>query len=132
MFDFPHGRAVLTYGTFDGLGPAQSDLLRQLSRLGTELIVGCSTDAFARSKGQTPIMPYADRRRLLESCRFVSRVIAEDDWNQKRTDIVNYDVCVFAMGSDWTGRFDDLGDVTEVRYITQPARALAPRQRRTG
>lgn len=110
-------RVVLTYGTFDLFHYGHVRLLQRLSAMGSELIVGCSTDEFNASKGKTSVMPYEQRRLILESCRYVSRVIAEENWNQKRTDIVNYNVAVFAMGDDWTGRFDDLGDLAQVVYL---------------
>ncbi|KIN72350.1 Glycerol-3-phosphate cytidylyltransferase TagD [Sulfitobacter guttiformis KCTC 32187] len=85
--------------------------------LGSELIVGCSTDAYNAKMGVPAITPYAQRRLMLESCRFVSRVIAEQEWDQKYADIINYNVSVFAMGEEWTGQFDAFEDITNVVYI---------------
>ncbi|WP_299559250.1 adenylyltransferase/cytidyltransferase family protein [uncultured Sulfitobacter sp.] len=110
-------RVVLTYGAFDLFHQGHVRLLHRLSTMGTELIVGCSTDAYNAEMGVPSVMPYAQRRLLLESCRFVDRVIAEQDHDQKYTDIVNYNVSVFAMGDDWTGQFDHLEDVAQVVYI---------------
>ncbi|MCL4134656.1 UNVERIFIED_CONTAM: hypothetical protein GTU68_054781 [Idotea baltica] len=94
-----------------------AQLLQRLSMMGTELIVGCSTDAYSDAIGAPCETSYAQRRLMLESCRFVSRVIAEQDWHQKYTDIVNYNVSVFAMGEEWKGQFDHLEDVTQVVYV---------------
>ena len=110
-------RIVLTYGSFDLFHQGHARLLQRLSMLGTELIVGCSTDAYNEKMGVPSVTPYAQRRLMLESCRFVSRVIAEQEWDQKYTDIINYNVSVFAMGDDWTGQFDHLEDVTQVVYV---------------
>lgn len=110
-------RVVLTYGSFDLFHQGHARLLQRLSMMGTELIVGCSTDAYNDKMGVQSVTPYAQRRLMLESCRFVSRVIAEQVWDQKYTDIVNYNVSVFAMGEDWTGQFDYLNDVTQVVYV---------------
>jgi glycerol-3-phosphate cytidylyltransferase len=110
-------RVVLTYGSFDLFHQGHARLLQRLSMLGTELIVGCSTDAYNDAMGLAAATPYAQRRLMLESCRFVSRVIAEQDWEQKYTDIINYNVSVFAMGDDWTGQFDHLNDITQVVYV---------------
>jgi glycerol-3-phosphate cytidylyltransferase len=110
-------RVVLTYGSFDMFHQGHAQLLQRLSMLGTELIVGCSTDAYNDKMGVPSVASYAQRRLMLESCRFVSRVIAEQDWDQKYTDIVNYNVSVFAMGEDWAGQFDHFEDVTKVVYI---------------
>jgi glycerol-3-phosphate cytidylyltransferase len=108
---------VLTYGTFDLFHHGHVRLLQRLSQLGDELIVGCSTDEFNDIKGKRCVMPFSQRREVLEACRYVSRVIPEETWEQKRSDIVNHNVSVFAMGDDWTGHFDDLGDLTRVLYL---------------
>ncbi|WP_299030145.1 adenylyltransferase/cytidyltransferase family protein [uncultured Sulfitobacter sp.] len=110
-------RVVLTYGSFDMFHQGHAQLLQRLSMLGSELIVGCSTDAYNEKMGVPAVTSYAQRRLMLESCRFVSRVIAEQDWDQKYTDIVNYNVSVFAMGEEWTGQFDQFEDVTQVVYV---------------
>lgn len=108
---------VLTYGTYDLFHHGHVRLLQRLSQLGDELIVGCSTDEFNAVKGKRCVMPYGQRREILESCRYVTRVIPEESWAQKRSDIVNYNVSIFAMGDDWAGHFDDLGDLTRVMYL---------------
>ncbi|MGJ8545625.1 MAG: adenylyltransferase/cytidyltransferase family protein [Sulfitobacter sp.] len=110
-------RVVLTYGSFDMFHQGHVRLLHHLSSMGTELIVGCATDAYNRTNGRDCLMPYAERRAVLESCRFVSRVIAEESWEQKRSDIVNYNVSVLAMGDEWAGQFDGLGDLAQVIYL---------------
>lgn len=110
-------RVVLTYGSFDLFHQGHARLLQRLSMLGSELIVGCSTDAYNEEMGVPSVTSYAQRRLMLESCRFVSRVIAEQDWDQKYTDIINYNVSVFAMGEDWRGQFDNFEDITQVVYV---------------
>lgn len=110
-------RVVLTYGSFDLFHQGHARLLQRLSMLGSELIVGCSTDAYNEEMGLPAVTSYAQRRLMLESCRFVSRVIAEQEWDQKYTDIINYNVSVFAMGDDWTGQFDHFEDITQVVYV---------------
>ena len=110
-------RVVLTYGSFDLFHQGHARLLQRLSMLGSELIVGCSTDAYNEDMGVPSVTSYAQRRLMLESCRFVSRVIAEQDWDQKYTDIINYNVSVFAMGEDWRGQFDNFEDITQVVYV---------------
>ncbi|MCR8827224.1 adenylyltransferase/cytidyltransferase family protein [Pseudosulfitobacter koreensis] len=108
---------VLTYGSFDMFDQGDVRLLQRLSQLGDTLIVGCATDAYTRARGIHCTMPFVRRREVLEACRFVSRVIPETSFDQKRSDIVNYDVSVFAMDDRWTGQFDDLGDLTRVIYL---------------
>lgn len=110
-------RTVLSYGTFDLSQPVETQHLRDLSALGDELILGCATDAFADLHGLSTTADYAQRRDMLEHCRYVDRVIAQKTTGQIRTDIVNYNVCIFAMDEAWTGQFDDLQDITQVIYL---------------
>ena len=110
-------RIVLTYGSFDLFHQGHARLLQRLSMMGSELIVGCSTDAYNEQMGVPAVTSYAQRRLTLESCRFVSRVIAEQDMEQKYTDIINYNISVFAMGDEWKGQFDHLEDITQVVYV---------------
>lgn len=117
MFTSLTSRIVLTYGSFDLFHQGHARLLQRLSMMGSELIVGCSTDAYNEAMGVPAVTPYAQRRLMLESCRFVSRVIAEQEWDQKYTDIINYNVSVFAMGEEWRGQFDHLEDITQVVYL---------------
>lgn len=54
---------------------------------------------------------------MLEAIRYVDLVIPEDNWAQKTTEITQHRIDIFTMGSDWTGSFDDLGALCEVRYL---------------
>jgi len=108
---------IITYGTFDLFHVGHARLLRRLSALGKRLIVGCSTDEFNAGKGKRTAIPYHHRVEILQSCRYVSKVIPENSWDQKRRDIVKYKVGLFAMGSDWAGKFDELNDLCDVIYL---------------
>lgn len=110
-------KTVLTYGTFDLFHVGHVNLLRRLRDLGDRLVVGCSTDAFNRSKGKTTVMPYAHREQILRANRYVDDVFPEESWEQKRDDIARESAAIFAMGDDWVGHFDDLGDLCEVIYL---------------
>ncbi|SEK42844.1 Glycerol-3-phosphate cytidylyltransferase [Roseovarius nanhaiticus] len=111
------GITVLTYGTFDLFHAGHVRLLSRLADLGSRLIVGCSTDEFNAKKGKRCIMPFEARAEILRACRFVDLVIPETCWDQKRRDVVAHRAAVFAMGSDWTGKFDDLSDLRRVVYL---------------
>jgi len=110
-------KTVLTYGTFDLFHIGHVNLLRRLRDLGDRLVVGCSTDAFNQSKGKKTVMPYTHREQILRANRYVDDVFPEENWDQKRDDIVREKASIFAMGDDWVGRFDDLGDLCEVVYL---------------
>lgn len=108
---------VITYGTFDLFHFGHVRLLKRLRGLGDRLVVGCSSDEFNLLKGKKTVVPYAHRREILLSCRYVSDVFPENNWEQKRDDIIREKADIFGMGHDWTGKFDDLSDVAKVVYL---------------
>ena len=110
-------KTVLTYGTFDLLHYGHIEILKKASLLGNKLIVGVSTDEFNELKGKTCVLPYEKRKELLESLDYVDKVIPEDNWEQKTSDIKENDVDIFVMGSDWDGKFNELKEYCKVIYF---------------
>lgn len=110
-------KTVITYGTFDMFHIGHLNLIKRLKKLGTELIVAVSTDEFNNLKGKKTLIPYQQRVAIVESIKYVDKVIPEKNWEQKIDDIRNYDIDVFAMGSDWKGKFDFLKEYCEVVYL---------------
>ncbi len=110
-------RIVITYGTFDLLHVGHIRLLKRLKALGDYLIVGVSTDDFNAKKGKASIYPFEERREIIESIGLVDKVIAEEHWAQKASDVSRYNVDILAMGDDWAGRFDGLSSNVEVVYL---------------
>ena len=110
-------RKVITYGTFDLLHVGHVRLFKRLKELGDHLIVGVSTDEFNLGKGKRSVFAYEDRAEIVRSIAYVDEVVPEVSWDQKRRDIVERGVDIFAIGVDWEGKFDDLRDVCEVIYL---------------
>ncbi len=108
---------VLTYGTFDLFHIGHVRLLRRLSGYGDRLIVGCSTDEFNTLKGKKCVMPYDQRCEILNACKFVSKIIPENSWEQKEEDVIKENVQVFGIGDDWRGAFDHLRQFCRVVYL---------------
>lgn len=110
-------KTVITYGTFDLFHIGHLNLLRRLRSLGDRLVVGVSTDEFNSLKGKKTIVSYEHRAEIVSSLQCVDHVFPETDWEQKRADILREGAHIFAMGNDWTGKFDSLGDICEVIYL---------------
>jgi len=108
---------IITYGTFDMFHIGHLKLLQRLAELGDELIVAVSTDAFNREKGKKTLIPYEQRIEIVKNIKCVNKVIAEESWEQKVSDIQKYNIDLFAMGDDWEGKFDFLKAYCEVIYL---------------
>ena len=111
-------KRVITYGTFDLLHYGHINLLRRAKSMGDYLIVALSTDTFNwNSKHKISYYSYEERKTMLEAIRYVDLVIPEENWEQKRTDVDNYNVDILVMGDDWEGKFDFLKEKCEVVYL---------------
>lgn len=111
-------KKVITYGTFDLLHYGHVNLLQRAKELGDYLIVAISTDEFNWNKKQKRCyFSYEERKRLVESIRYVDLVIPEEDWEQKISDVKEFKVDTFVIGDDWEGKFDFLKDYCEVVYL---------------
>lgn len=110
-------KRVITYGTFDLLHRGHINLLKRARALGDYLIVGVSTDKFNALKGKKAYYSYADRKYILEAVRYVDKVIPEENWDQKVTDVIKYHIDTFVIGDDWRGQFDFLKPYCEVIYL---------------
>ncbi len=112
-------KKVLTYGTYDLFHVGHLNLLKRAAALGDHLTVAISTDEFNDIKGKKSIVPFEDRRQIVEALRVVDAVITENDWDQKIQDVINNDIDVFVIGDDWNGKFDFLKDYCEVVYLSR-------------
>ena len=111
-------KRVITYGTFDLLHYGHINLLSRAKSLGDYLIVALSTDKFNNEqKGKKTYFSYEERKKLLESIRYVDLVIPEKNWEQKISDVQEYKTDIFVMGSDWKNKFNFLEDFCEVVYL---------------
>lgn len=111
-------KRIITYGTFDLLHYGHIQLLKRAKALGDYLIVALSTDDFnAVAKGKKAYHSYEERKLMLEAIRYVDLVIPEENWEQKKHDIVKYHADVMVIGDDWKGKFDELNDLCEVIYL---------------
>lgn len=111
-------RKVITYGTYDLLHQGHINLLRRAKELGDYLIVGVTSDSFDRSRGKLNVRNNVlERVEAVKATGYADEVIIEDYLGQKIDDIQRYEVDVFAIGSDWCGKFDYLKEYCEVVYL---------------
>lgn len=111
-------KKVITYGTYDLLHEGHLNLLRRAKALGDYLIVGVTNDSFDRERGKLNVRNNVlERVEAVRATGIVDQVIIEDYVGQKIDDVLKYDVDVFAIGSDWEGKFDYLKEYCEVVYL---------------
>lgn len=109
---------VITYGTYDLLHQGHINLLRRAKELGDYLIVGVTSDSFDRGRGKLNVKNNVlERVEAVKATGFADEVIIEDYIGQKIDDIQKYDIDIFAIGSDWEGKFDYLNEYCKVVYL---------------
>ena len=116
-FEFKQYNTIITYGTFDLFHIGHLKLLQRAKQMCNTLIVGVSTDEFNEKKGKHCVIPFEQRQLIVSGCRFVDKVIPENDWDQKINDITEYHVECFVIGDDWKGQFDFLQEYCDVIYL---------------
>lgn len=111
-------KKVITYGTYDFLHQGHINLLRRAKELGDYLIVGVTSDSFDRGRGKLNVRNNVlERVEAVKATGYADEVIIEDYLGQKIDDIQKYDVDIFAIGSDWIGKFDYLNEYCKVVYL---------------
>lgn len=111
-------KKVITYGTYDLLHQGHVNLLRRAKSLGDWLIVGVTNDSFDRERGKLNVRNNVlERVESVRSTGLADEIVIEDYVGQKIDDIQKYDVDIFAIGSDWEGKFDYLREFCEVVYL---------------
>lgn len=111
-------KKVITYGTYDLLHEGHINLLRRAKELGDYLIVGVTSDSFDRGRGKLNVRNNVlERVEAVKATGYADEIIIEDYLGQKIDDIQRYDVDIFAIGSDWVGKFDYLNEYCKVVYL---------------
>ena len=109
---------VITYGTYDLLHQGHINLLRRAKELGNYLIVGVTSDSFDRGRGKLNVRNNVlERVEAVKATGYADEIIIEDYVGQKIDDIQKYNVDIFAIGSDWEGKFDYLNEFAQVVYL---------------
>lgn len=111
-------KIVITYGTYDLLHQGHINLLRRAKALGDYLIVGVTSDSFDRERGKLNVRNNVlERVESVKATGLADRIVIEEYVGQKIDDIQKYEADIFAIGSDWEGKFDYLKEYCKVVYL---------------
>ncbi len=111
-------KKVITYGTYDLLHQGHINLLKRAKELGDYLIVGVTSDTFDRERGKLNVHNNVlERVEAVRRTGYADEIIIEDYVGQKIDDVQHYGVDIFAIGSDWEGKFEYLKEFCEVVYL---------------
>jgi len=67
-------KIVITYETFDIFHIGHLNLLKRLKNMGDKLIVGISTDEFNNLKNKKNLIPYEQRKAIVEAIKYVNKL----------------------------------------------------------
>ena len=123
---------VWTNGCFDILHRGHIELFRYAKSLGDELVVGIDTDEKVKlDKGKDrPINNLQDRMFMLQSIKYVDKVVTFDSTDDLNDTIKWYKPDIMVIGSDWKGKkvigemftdklvfFDRVGDYSTTNIL---------------
>lgn len=87
-------------------------------KLGDYLIVGVTTENFDITRGKINVrQSLMERMEAVRKTGIADEVIPEEYVGQKIDDIIRNNVSIFALGSDWEGKFDYLNEYCKVVYL---------------
>jgi glycerol-3-phosphate cytidylyltransferase len=100
----PRKKVVYTAGTWDLFHVGHLNLLRSSKEKGDFLIVGVSSDELVESyKGKKPVIPLAERMAIIESCKFVDKVVIQNSLLEV-SQLEKIDADILTIGDDWQGK----------------------------
>ena len=90
-----------TTGVFDMFHVGHLNILKRAKEQCEYLIVGVSTDDVVRNyKNKTPIIPFEERKQIVEAIRYVDKVVPQESMDKVAAwDKLHFDVMFH--GSDW-------------------------------
>ena len=113
---------VITYGTYDLFHYGHRRLLERAKALGDYLIVGVTADDFDKARGKINVQQsLMERMEAVRATGLADEIIVEEYEGQKIDDVLRFGIDIFAIGSDWQGKFDYLSEYCKVVYLERTA-----------
>lgn len=92
-----------TSGVYDMFHIGHLNVLNNAKKHCEYLIVGVSTDELVQEyKGKTPIIPYEERKAIVENIKCVDKVIPQKDMDKLKV-LLEYNCDSIFVGDDWKG-----------------------------
>lgn len=111
-------KKVITYGTYDLLHYGHIRLLERAKALGDFLVVGVTADGYDKARGKINVQQsLMERIEAVKETGIADEIIIEEYEGQKIDDIRRMGIDIFAIGSDWKGKFDYLNEYCKVVYL---------------
>ena len=109
---------VWTNGCFDILHRGHIELFKYAKSLGDELVVGVDSDKKVKlDKGEDrPINNLQDRMLMLQSIKYVDKVIPFDSTKELNDTIKWYRPNIMVIGADWKGK-EVIGEIFADKLI---------------
>lgn len=90
-----------TTGVFDLFHVGHLNILKRAKEMCDYLVVGVSTDELVRSyKSKTPIIPYEERKAIVEAIKYVDKVIPQTVLD-KNDALKSINFNILFQGDDW-------------------------------
>lgn len=95
------GKVVMLQGTFDILNWGHVKAFQRAKNQGDYLIVALNTNTLVkRFKGRDAVLPWYQKKFIIESCRFVDKVVRAPDFSPLAL-LKQYDVDVYVLTREW-------------------------------
>ena len=91
-----------TSGVYDMFQIGHLNLLKRAKEQCEYLVVGVTTDELAQYKHKTPIIPYSERKQIVEAIKYVDLVVPQENMD-KLAACKKLHADVIFVGDDWKG-----------------------------
>lgn len=91
-----------TSGVYDMFHIGHLNLLKRAKEQCDYLVVGVTTDELAQYKNKVPIIPYEERKQIVEAIKYVDKVIPQENMDKLEA-CKKVGAEVIFVGDDWKG-----------------------------